>query len=285
MPPCCFLRRRETDMVRSAPILRVAIAGLGAVGLEVAAALGRGIPGCGLAAVSAADLTRAAERLTSLGLTAPAVTLAELALMADIVVECVPAALLSSIAVPFLDQGKAVMVLSTGALLTHAHLIDLARSRGGRIIVPTGALPGLDAVLAAAEGTIRSVRMVTRKPVRGLLGAPYLESRGISLERLAEPLCVFRGTPREAAIGFPANLNVAVALSLAGIGPDRTALEIWVDPSLDRNIHHIDVEADSANFSMTIENIPSDNPRTGRITALSVIAALRKLHAPLAVGT
>jgi aspartate dehydrogenase len=128
------------------------------------------------------------------------------------------------------------------------------------------------------------VRMVTRKPVRGLAGAPYLVEHNIDIEDITEPLRIFSGTPREAAIGFPANLNVAVALSLAGIGADETTLEIWADPALERNVHRIEVVADSASFSMTIENVPSDNPRTGRITALSVISVLRKLSAPLRVG-
>jgi aspartate dehydrogenase len=167
----------------------------------------------------------------------------------------------------------------------HDHLIGLARENGGQIVVPTGALVGLDAVTAAAEGEIGSVRMVTRKPVRGLVGAPYLVDNDIRIEDISEPLMVFRGTPREAATGFPANLNVAVALSLAGIGPDRTTLEIWADPDLERNCHWIEVDSDSATFSMMIENIPSENPKTGRITALSVIACLRKIRAPLRVGT
>src|SRR6202035_3424074 len=96
---------------------------------------------------------------------------------------------------------------------------------------------------------------------------------------LTEPLRIFEGTARDAAKGFPANLNVAVALSLAGIGPDRTRLEIWADPSVTRNVHRIEVESDSARFSMTIENIPSENPKTGLITALAVIAWLRKQRA------
>jgi aspartate dehydrogenase len=184
-----------------------------------------------------------------------------------------------------LENGKKVMVLSAGALLPRPELVELAKARGGQIIVPTGALLGLDAVAAAAEGSIRSVRMITRKPPRGLRGAPYLEARGISVEGLNEPKRVFEGTAREAAAGFPANVNVAAALSLAGIGPDRTMIEIWADPGLDRNCHTIEVDSDAARFALSIENVPSENPKTGRITALSVIAALRKLHAPLRVGT
>ena len=152
--------------------------------------------------------------------------------------------------------------------------------------MPTGALLGLDAVRAAAEGTIRSVIMVTRKPPRGLAGAPYLEQHGITLEGLSAPRKVFEGSAREGARGFPANVNVAAALSLAGVGPDRTRLEIWADPTVERNTHRIVVEADSASFQMTIENVPSvENPRTGRITGLSAVAALRGLVSTLKVGT
>jgi aspartate dehydrogenase len=267
------------------PPVRVAIAGLGAIGAKVMAALDAGIPGCALAAVAARDLARATARVAQLRRPVPAVALDALEPLADMVVECAPAHVLPELAAPFLRAGKTVVVLSASALLSYPALIDLARQNGGQVVVPTGALLGLDAVTAAAEGVIHSVTMITRKPVRGLVGAPYLVENDIRIEDITAPVCVFRGTPRDAAAGFPANLNVAVALSLAGIGPDRTTLEIWADPSLTRNTHSVVVESDSARLTMTIENIPSENPKTGRITALSVIAWLRKLHAPLRVGS
>jgi aspartate dehydrogenase len=176
-------------------------------------------------------------------------------------------------------------VLSCGALLDNFELVDFAKRHGGRVLVPSGALLGLDAVAAAAEGAISSVHMITRKPPSGLAGAPYLEVHGIAVAGLAAAKRVFAGTAREAARGFPANVNVAAALALAGIGPERTTIEIWADPGIDRNIHRIEVEADAARFSMQIENVPSENPKTGRLTPLSVIAALRKLVSPLAVGS
>jgi aspartate dehydrogenase len=266
--------------------LRVAVGGMGGIGSVVVRRLHEGIPGLRLAAVSARDAGRARERLAAIGAEAEVVGLADLAGLADIVVECVPSACFRTIAAPAVERGRRFMPLSVGALLEHFDLVARARETGARIHVPTGALIGLDAVRAAAEGTIRSVRMVTRKPPRGLAGAPYLEANKISVEGLAAPLRVFEGSAREGARGFPANVNVAAALSLAGIGPDRTRLEIWADPALERNTHRIEVEADSARFSMAIENIPSDeNPRTGRITALSVVAALRGLVAELRVGT
>ena len=271
-------------MSSGSKVLRIGIAGMGAIGRRVAEKLDAGIPGLVLSAIAVRDAAAARSRVK---LASPCVftDIAGLEPHCDVVVECAPSQLLAEIARPTLAAGKKVMVLSVGALLRNEDLIALARERGGQIVVPTGALIGLDAVTAAAEGRIHSVKMVTCKPVRGLVGAPYLVENNIAIEDIREPMCVFRGSPRDAAVGFPANLNVAVALSLAGIGPDRTTLEIWADPHLRRNTHRIEVEADSASFSMEIANVPSDNPRTGRITALSVIAALRKMVAPLRVGT
>src|SRR4051794_13391536 len=264
---------------------RVAIAGLGPIGLKVMEALDRGIGGLTLAAVAVGDPAKPRPELQRLARKPPILPLAELAQAADIVIECAPAAVLHEIVEPFVSRGKIAIVLSAGALLERWDLVETARKNGGQIVVPTGALIGLDAMTAAAEGEIRSVRMITRKPVKGLLGAPYVVQNAIDLESLREPRKIFEGTAREGAKGFPANVNVAAALSLAGFGPDRTTLEIWADPSLDRNTHRVEVEADSASFSMAIANVPSENPKTGRITALSVIACLRKLNAPLRVGT
>ena len=267
------------------PTTRVAIAGLGAIGRALARRLADGVPGLELAGIAVRDRSKAEAWMRNEGIDCPILTLPSLPDYADLAVEAAPAAIFEDICRPMLSAGKRVMVLSAGALLPRPDLIDLARETGGQIIVPTGALLGLDAVTAAAEGEIRSVRMTTRKPPRGLAGAPYLEKNGISVEGLEEPKRVFSGTAREAAAGFPANVNVAAALSLAGIGPDRTMIEIWADPEVSRNCHTIEVDADSARFTLSIENVPSENPKTGRITALSALAALRKLHAPLRIGT
>jgi aspartate dehydrogenase len=265
--------------------IRVAIAGLGAIGRAVARRLAAGMPGLALACAAARDTAKAKAWLDDAKIACPLVELEDFPRHADLAVECAPAEILEKICTPMLMAGKRVMVLSAGALLPRPHLVELARQHGGQIIVPTGALLGLDAVAAAAEGTIHSVRMTTRKPPGGLAGAAYLVKHGISVEGLNTAKRVFAGTAREAAAGFPENVNVAAALSLAGIGPDRTTIEIWADPAVTRNCHSIEVDSDSARFSFSIENIPSENPRTGRITALSVIAALRKLNAPLRVGT
>lgn len=267
--------------------MKLAVGGLGAIGLAVVRCVdGGGIPGIELAAVSARDAAKARMKLAGLNRPPALVPLGELADHADIVLESVPARHFAEIAEPTIAKGRILMPLSVGQLLTHMHLVEQARMTGARILVPTGALLGLDAVRAVAEGEVASVRITTRKPPKGLSGAPHLVANGISVDGLTAPLKVFEGTARQAIIGFPANVNVAVALSLAGIGPDRTMIEIWADPSVDRNVHTIEVRSDSSDLTMTIANIPSlENPATGKVTALSAIAALRRLTAPLVVGT
>ena len=266
--------------------MRIAVAGLGTIGRTLARRLADGVPGLSLACVAARDEEKARGWMDEEGIEAPIVPLEELPAHADLAVECAPAAILEQICRPMLTAGKQVMVLSCGALLPRPELLELAKAHGGRIVVPTGGLLGLDAVAAAAEGTIHSVRMTTRKPPNGLAGAPHLVKNGISVDGLNEAKLVFSGTALDAAAGFPANVNVVAALALAGIGPDRTMIDIWADPAVTRNCHAIEVDADSARFTLSIENVPSEeNPKTGKIVALSVLAALRKLHAPLAVGT
>lgn len=277
--------RRFDRLMQAKQPLRVGLAGLGAVGLAVAKRLEAGLEGLTLSAVAVRDADKAKRNLPRLGAGIPLVSAAELPSHSDIIVECLPSSLFRDVAIPAIDAGKIFMPLSVGQLLEHSDLVERAKKTGARIVVPTGALLGLDAVRAAAESEIRSVKMVTRKPPKGLVGAPYLTANNISLDNVQAPLKVFDGTAREGAKGFPANLNVAAALSLAGIGADKTRLEIWADPSVTRNTHTIEVDSDSASFRMTIENIPSENPKTGKITALSTVAALRALVSALKVGT
>ena len=266
--------------------LRIGVAGLGAVGLDVARRLIDGvIPGMTLTAVAVRDADKARRLLPQIGDLVALRTLETLADECDVIVECLPPALFRDIAIPTIDKGRILVPLSAAQLLHNGDLVERAKQTGARIIVPTGALLGFDAVRGAAESTIHSVDMVTRKPPAGLEGAPYLVERGISVTGLKEPIKVFDGSAREGAMGFPANVNVAAALSLAGIGPDRTRLQIWADPTVTRNTHTITVDADTARFTMTIENVPSENPRTGKSVAPSTIAALRGLVSALKIGS
>lgn len=276
----------QSGRMKQAEPLRIAIAGLGTIGKVVAERTVNSLSGCRLVAASARNVERARAYLQGLGCDAPILPLQELPEVADLVVEAMPASAFDELAEATLKRGRILLVISVGALVSRPYLFDMAREYGGRILAPTGALIGLDAVQAAAEGKIASVRMITRKPPGGLEGAPYLVERNIRLDGLTAPLKVFEGTARDAVLGFPANVNVVAALSLAGIGPEKTMIEIWADPSVDRNRHRIVVDSDSASFSMEIGNIPSEeNPKTGKITALSVVAAIRKYQNAVQIGT
>jgi len=263
----------------------VAICGLGAIGMEVARGLDRGIDGLRLIAVAARDQDSAHARAATLKCKPAVVSLADLAL-ADIVVEAAPAKIFPMVAEPAIDQGRIFIPASVGALLGRMDLIERAKITGARILPPTGALLGLDAVRAAAEGDIHTITLETRKPPRTYEGAPWVVSRAIDLGAVTEPTCIFDGNAREAAAGFPANANIAAALALAGIGPEKTRVKFWADPDVQRNVHTVSVDSDVARFTMTIEGLPSPaNPRSSRLTPLSILASLRGLVATLKSGS
>jgi aspartate dehydrogenase len=265
--------------------MSVAIAGLGAIGLPLARALDAGVDGLRLVAVAVRDHVKAKANLAGFRSPPALLTMPELG-ETDIVVEAAPAAVFEQVADAAINSGRIFVPASVGALLPRMHLVRRARQTGARIVVPTGALLGLDAVRAAAEGEVESITIETRKPPQGLEGAPYLVKNGYDLTGLTEPLCVFEGNALDAAAGFPANVNVAAALALAGIGPVRTRVQIWADPAVTRNTHTIRVEAAAARFTMTIENVRSEeNPRTGKISPLSLLACLRGLGSTLKVGS
>ncbi len=127
--------------------------------------------------------------------------------------------------------------------------------------------------------------MTTRKPPGGLEGSPYLVERGIKLAGLKEEREVFAGTAREACRAFPANVNVSAAVSLAGLGPDKTMIRIMAVPGLKLNCHDVEVEGDFGRLHVHIENVPSENPRTGRLTTLSIIRTLQDIADPVRIGT
>lgn len=285
-PPIARMRSADRQTDRRARIMKtVAIGGLGAIGFPLARALDAGVPGLRLIAVAAADLPHAQDRVAAFRSVPAVVPAAELAL-ADIVVEAAPAAVFDQIAVPAIAAGRILVPASVGALLPRMHLVGEAERTGARIVVPTGALLGLDAVRGAAQGRVNSISIESRKPPAGLAGAPYLVEHGIEVQGTGEPRKVFSGNALDAAAGFPANVNVAAALALAGIGPEHTQVEIWADPTISRNTHTIRVDAEAARFTMTIEGVPSpENPRTGMLTPLSVLACLRGLVDTLKIGS
>jgi aspartate dehydrogenase len=242
------------------------------------------MPGLALAGASSRDAARAGAFLSSLPGAAPLLEQRELLARADIIVEAATQAALIELAPAVLEAGRDLVVLSVGALLDHPEWVERAAARGARIHAPSAAIAGLDGLKGAAvDGHLDTVVMETRKPPRGLAGAPGVT--GIDLAAITVPTLVFEGTAREACRAFPANVNVVAAVSLAGLGPDRTCIRILADPTIDRNRHAVTAEGAFGRLRIELENVPSENPRTGKLSYLSTIAYLRDLGAPLRIGT
>ncbi|MCY4578201.1 MAG: aspartate dehydrogenase [Chloroflexi bacterium] len=265
----------------------IGIAGCGTIGRKVAKELDAGtVPNAILAGITSRNLDRAGKFASTLHCTPPVVDLPQLVEISDLVIEAAPASAMESIAQATLSAGKDLMALSGGALLEREDLFDLAQKNGATIYVPSGAIAGLDGVTGASAGRIDSLTMTTRKPPGGLKGAPGIAVSGIDLDAVTEPTVVYEGTALEACKLFPANINVSAALSMAGIGPHKTRIRIYADPTVDNNTHEIAVEGEFGRLNILIENIPSEsNPRTGKLSALSALSTLRKITSTVQVGT
>lgn len=177
-------------------------------------------------------------------------------------------------------KGVNTIVMSIGALVDEAvHAAYLrARDAGTRVVLPSGGIAGLDGVRAlAVAGGLRAVSITTTKAPSGLRGAPYLERNAVELPS-DRAVTVFEGSAREAVAGFPANVNVAIALSLAGLGPDATKVVIRSDPVATRTQQLIVAEGDAATIEVRIATRPSPtNPRTSYLAGASAVAALAEV--------
>ena len=263
----------------------IGIVGCGAIGRALLRAGDEGDLGAPLAGVTSRTAATAQAFLSTLKSPPPYLDLAQLVERSSLLVETAGGQVVPPLAEAAFAAGKDLMVISIGALLEHPEVIERARATGCRLYAPSGAIAGLDGIKSACQGQVDRVEMVSRKPVDALEGAPYLLENEIPVFGLTEPQEVFNGSAREACRGFPSNLNVSAAVSLAGIGPDRTTVRIVADPSLSRNCHDITVEGEFGLLQVHIENIPSENPKTGRLTALSIIRSVRDVADPVRIGT
>jgi aspartate dehydrogenase len=263
----------------------IGIVGCGAISKALLKAADSGALGVPVAGVTARSETAARDFLATLRAPPPFLTTEALIAASDLVVEAAGGAVVKELAGDTFRAGKDLMVISVGALLDYPEIIEKSRETGCRLLVPSGAIAGLDGIKSACAGQVSEVTITTRKPPEGLEGAPYLVERGISLRGLSQEQEVFSGTAREACRGFPANVNVSAAVSLAGLGADKTRIRILAVPGLKRNCHDIEVKGEFGLLSVHIENIPSENPRTGRLTALSIIRSIQEAYDPVRIGT
>lgn len=262
----------------------IGIVGCGAIGKALVRAVERGKLSVRIAGVTSRTESSARTFLAAFKNPPAYLPLDELIAASDLLVEAAGGHVVAELASKAFAAGKDLMVISVGALLEFPEVMAESRRTGCRLYVPSGAIAGLDGIKSACVGAITHVTHTTRKPPLGLEGAPYLVERGISLAGLQQEREVFAGSAREACRGFPANVNVTGAVSLAGIGPDQTRVRILAVPGLPRNCHDIDVEGEFGKLHVHIENVPSENPKTGKLTAMSIVRAVQDVVDPVKIG-
>jgi len=208
----------------------------------------------------------------------------------DLVIECASQAAVREFVIPALKKGKEVMIMSVGALLCEEGLCEeitsISQEKGCKVYIPSGAVAGIDGLKSGAIAGIHSMELTTIKPPRGFEGNKYVKEKGIDLSSLQKQETLFVGSAKEAVRYFPENVNVAAALSLAGIGPEATRVKIVADPSAKENVHEIKARGEFGNLFVRVENVPSAaNPKTSYLAALSAIATLKGISHPIRVGT
>lgn len=270
-------------------MLKIGVIGCGAIGAEICKAVDAGIINARLTAVYDRSKEHCERLLASLDHKPKISSPQELISASDVVVECASQAAVRELGLMVLEQGKDLMVLSVGAFMEPGILskfVRVAKEHHCKIYIPSGAIAGIDCLKSASVASITKVVLSTTKNPEGFAGAPFVLEHDIDLASFHEKTLLFEGNAEDAVRAFPANVNVAASLSLAGVGGKETLVRVFVDPEATKNIHEITAEGDFGMFTCRVENVPSPaNPKTSFLAALSAIAALKKLTEPLQIGT
>lgn len=264
--------------------IKLGLIGCGAIGSYIARKI-PDIPNFSLRCIC--DINREkAEKLANSCKIKPEITkIDKLIKMADLVIEAASVNVVNKILPLVIKEKKGLVVMSVGGLLEKEDLLRKAENEGIKIYVPSGAIAGIDGLKAAALGNIKKVHLKTRKPPYALIDAPYILENNIKIDP-KERKTIFKGKAIDAIAAFPGNINVSSTLSLAGIGPYMTIVEIIQDPNIDKNIHEVLIEGDFGRLTIKCENIPlAENPKTSYLASLSAIALLKSIAAGIKIGT
>jgi aspartate dehydrogenase len=205
---------------------------------------------------------------------------------ADLVIEAANPQAAAELLGAALLHRKDIMIMSVGGILGNEHLLTEADMAGVRVIVPSGAIAGIDAIKSARIAGIESATLTTRKSPKSLKGAPYISEKGIDMDKITGETVIFEGSASEAVKGFPKNINVSALLSLAGIGAEKTRVRIVVSPEYTKNIHEIEVKGKAGTIFTRTENVPSpDNPGTSYLAVLAAMTSLREYFESVHIGT
>ena len=198
----------------------------------------------------------------------------------DIIIECASKDAVREFGKKIIESKKDLIVLSVGAFSDKEYLAELqnlSSSNSTRILIPTGAIAGLDSIRSVRK-YLNSVTITTTKHPKSLAGAPFFESSRIRLDDINSETVLFEGNASTAIELFPANVNVAVAVALAGVGLEKTHVKIMTDPLISVNKHEIIAKGSFGEIHIVVQNIPSPtNPKTSYLASLSAIECLRSL--------
>jgi aspartate dehydrogenase len=205
---------------------------------------------------------------------------------ADVVIEASSGSVVPGLLKAAIEKSKDIMIMSVGGLAGNEELLEDAAGEGIKVMLPTGAIAGIDAIKAARIAGIDSITLTTRKSPASLKGAPYLDEKGIDIGSVSEETVIFEGNALEAIKAFPKNVNVSVILSIAGIGLENTRVRIITSPEYTRNAHEISVESGAGRLYFRTENVPfPSNPGTSYLAALSAMATLEGYFTSVRAGT
>jgi len=267
--------------------IKVGIIGCGTIGSALACALIREFrPRTSLSFLCDAHPERAAKLKQQLSPKAKVVSISQIIQRSDLIIEAASAVVSASVAREALKKNKQVLIMSVGGLLKEHHWKPLLNKSRGKLWIPSGAIAGIDGLLAAREKGISRVTLITRKPPAGLHQAPYFLKKKFPVLKGHQAVRVFRGSAQQAVHDFPQNINVAAILSLAGIGAQRTRVEIWTSSAYRVNQHEVTIEGKFGKIQSVTHNIPSkNNPKTSALAIFSAIATLRKIFSSVQIGS
>jgi len=267
--------------------LKVGLIGCGAIGKAIAGFLVREFPHrAQIAYVCEHQIQKVKALCKELGIKPHTETLLGLIQKSDFIIEAAGAQAAGEAAALALRLNKQIMVMSAGGLITDGSWLKEVKQSLGNLWVPSGAVAGLDGLLAAREAGLKKVRLITRKPPAALQGAAYFKKHSFPKLQGAKQVCVYRGPAARAVRDFPQNINVAAVLSLAGLGASKTQVEIWTSRGYRGNIHEVQVESACGKISVRLNNVPSAaNPKTSALAFYSAMALLRRIFSSVRIGT